>query len=524
MRRGWGWFVLPSAPTNYKDRQILEEVKQSITAGENFSAVVKKLQGKQIKATLTAIGYVTAFSLPYRYENIVYGLTPGAISKSYYENNGYHFFQLLAKRKAAGKIKAAQILIALPEGANPEEKNKAQKIADSVYRVLLNGADFSEVAKSVSDDKITYQNGGLMPEFGVGKYDPAFESQVFALAKNGDITKPFLTAFGYHIVKRIDRIPAPNNIKDAETYAILKQKIEQDERGEIPKENFVLNKLKQMPLKYYPVNYDSLKIITDSFIVNPQFKLPPGKISTKTIFYSVGKINVSVGEWLRFAAAYKATDPDATEDEMHPRLLLQKQVSIIVTEYFRNRLEQTDLDYRQQIQEFKEGNILFEAMQRNVWDKASNDEIGLQKFYDSNNAKYTWDESADAILISASNAKAVNDALQQVTNGKGWRQIAEENTSQLQADSGRYELTQLPLPKTLKVTPQFISDPLINTDGTATFVKIITVYPPKQQRSFADARGLVINDYQNYLEEKWIEQLKKKYPININEKVFKSLL
>ncbi len=512
-------------PSEYNDQKILNEVKQSLSSGETFENIAKKMLAKNITASVNDLGYVSAFSLPYRFENIVYNLrTPGAVSKAHYENNGYHFFKLLDKRTAAGKIKAAQILIALPEGAKEEEKNKAQKIADSVYNLLLSGADFGELAKKISDDKITYLNGGLMPEFGVGKFDPRFEEKVFALEKNGDFTRPFLTAFGFHIVKKISHSPVANNIKDAETYAILKQKVEEDERGEIPKEKFVLNKLGKMPLKHFPVNYDSLKIITDSFIANPLYKIPPGKISAKTIFYSIGTIKVSVAQWLKFAAGYKATHPDATEDEMYPRVLLQKQVAVIITDYFRYNLEDFSPEYKQQVQEFKEGNILFEAMQRNVWEKATNDTVGLQKFYTANKNKYTWNESADAIVFSGNNEKVTNDALLQIKNGESWHRIADENVNQLQADSGRYEIAQLALLPNTKAEAGLISQPVNNADGTSSFVKIIKLYPANQQRSFSDGRGMVINDYQNYLEEKWILALKKKYPVKVNEKVFKSLL
>ena len=62
-----------------------------------------------------------------------------------------------------------------------------------------------------------------------------------------------------------------------------------------------------------------------------------------------------------------------------------------------------------------------------------------------------------------------------------------------------------------------------STDGTDTVAKILKIYPANQQRSFDEARGLVINDYQNELEDKWIEELKKKYPVKVNENVFKSI-
>jgi peptidyl-prolyl cis-trans isomerase SurA len=96
---------------------------------------------------------------------------------------------------------------------------------------------------------------------------------------------------------------------------------------------------------------------------------------------------------------------------------------------------------------------------------------------------------------------------------------------EIQTDSARVELSQIPVNSTTIFIPGLITDPVINSgDGTAVFAYILKIYPAGQQRSFEDARGLVINDYQNYLEKKWIEELKRKYPIRINEKVFQSIL
>jgi peptidyl-prolyl cis-trans isomerase SurA len=63
-----------------------------------------------------------------------------------------------------------------------------------------------------------------------------------------------------------------------------------------------------------------------------------------------------------------------------------------------------------------------------------------------------------------------------------------------------------------------------SADGTAVFVKVVKTYPAGQHRSFEEARGLVINNYQAFLEEEWIKELKKKYPVKVNEAAFKSLL
>jgi peptidyl-prolyl cis-trans isomerase SurA len=177
------------------------------------------------------------------------------------------------------------------------------------------------------------------------------------------------------------------------------------------------------------------------------------------------------------------------------------------------------------MQEFKEGNMLFEVMERNVWSKASADSNGLKKYYEANKSKYQWAESATVLLFNCNNEQAVQEAVEALKNGKSWKQIAEESEGRIQADSGRYELSQLQLPEGVKPTAGLVAAPVVNaTDNTASFVKVLQLFPASQQRSFEEARGLVINEYQNHLEEKWVEELKKKYPVKVNEAVFQSLL
>ena len=136
------------------------------------------------------LGFITVFTLPYEYENIVYSLKPGEVSKPYRSKKGWHIFKDEEERPATGKIKAAQILFAVPPG-DMRMKDRARQLADSVYGALKSGADFGELAKRYSNDKMTYMNGGIMPEFGVAKYDPAFESMAFSLKNDGDISVPF---------------------------------------------------------------------------------------------------------------------------------------------------------------------------------------------------------------------------------------------------------------------------------------------------------------------------------------------
>lgn len=472
------------------------------------------------KVKWTDIGYITAFILPYDFENLVYALQPGQESKIFRTKNGFYIFKNIEERKAVGKIKAAQILIAIPEGAKEEDKIAAGKLADSIYSAIKAGANFGEMAKLFSNDKMTYQSGGVMPEFGVGKYDPVFENKIFSLQKDGDIAPPFQTQFGFHIVKRISKSEIPQDKTNDSYMFLVKQQVLQDSRIAAAKEKFLTDVLKKLNFKKNPAIKDNdLWKLTDSFLVSNKVQ---GHYTAQTLLFSINNQNIKTSNWLAFIKNYKATTSNYGESDS---VIMKEFISKTALDNYKKRLPDLNPEFKYQLQEFKDGNMLFEVMERNVWNKASNDSNGLKNYYTQHKAKYTWNKSADAVLISSSNEKTASDVAEQIKKGKSWKLVAEENMSQVQTDSGRYDFAQIPAKSNTKFVEGLVTEPSLNeNDGTATFVKIIKLYPANQQRNFEEARGLVINDYQIFLEEKWIEQLKKKYPVKVNEKVFQSML
>lgn len=495
-----------------------------INSGQSFQNVVQELSKQGITASHGDLGFVTVFSLPYALENIIYNSKKGETSKMYRARNGYYFFKATEERKAVGKMKAAQILISIPEGANESEKQRALKTADSAYALLKSGANFETLATAISNDKMSYMAGGVMSEFGTGKYSPSFEAEVFNLRKDGDFTKPFLTTFGYHIVKRLSHTPVTSDEKDAANIFYLRQKIQEDSRMQVAREKFTGQLLKKINYKKNPsLDYKQLFAITDSFISGPEDKTAIGMISQRTPVHYFGNNTVRVGDWLKFFRNYKAVAGEyniGTHAAAYDKFVAQSAL-----DYYRKNLEQLNPEFRFQVQEFKDGNMLFEIMERKVWNRASTDSIGLLNYYNKNGSKYIWEPSADAILISAATAKLAAESAEKIRQGQQWRDVVGGNPSQLQFDSGRYELSQIPVVDRTNFQNGLVTAPLTNeSDGTASFAVILKMYPGNQQRSFEESRGLVINDYQLLLENQWIEELKKKYPVKIDEKVFSSLL
>jgi peptidyl-prolyl cis-trans isomerase SurA len=469
----------------------------------------------------TDMGFITVFSLPYVYENIAYGLHEGTVSAPYRAPKAWHVFQLVSKRSSAGKWKVAQLLFSAPADADEKTKQRTASLADSVYGLLTNGADFSALVKTYSDDKLTYLNGGELPEFGTGKYDPAFEQPVMAIANDGAYSKPFKTAFGWHIVRRVSVTPTPASPSDEGLRFDLKQKLLQDNRLLPARERFANDVIARIGLKPAASSARAACIRTGDSILND-----PASVNlidhplnnTKVLTFKKGVIKGD--EWIRFVSDIRA-NPESYKNESATELWDQFTRRTAMA-YYRRHLETYNAEFAAQLQEFIEGNMLFDIMERTIWSVAASDTAALRAYYNAHREQYRWDASADVILMNAISESAAKDAMNAMQSGRHWMSIIEQKQGEIQGDSSRFELTQIV--ETPGAKPGDFSAIQKNVDGTASFVQYIRFYPKGDIRGFDDARGLVINDYQGELEKKWVATLRKKYPVKVQESVLQSIL
>ncbi len=513
------------AEDTLKTYQAFSGLYSSLASGKtDYDQLVAATGSENIRQS--DLGFITTFSLPYEYENIVYGLGKDQVSKPYRSKNGWHLFKVIDERKAIGRWKIAQILLAMPPEQQATNKAILEKRADSIYQLLIKGGDFSLLARQFSDDKLTYGNNGELPEFGSGKYQVSFENEVLKLSRDGAISKPFLTEYGYHILKRIAQSPVSSDKSDAAYQFELKQKVMQDSRVNIAKELFIKEIQKQVSFKKTgAVSDKDLFQYADSAIVHLNTETGKEKIYpiSNKVIYNFGKTKITGKEWLDFVKTYKG-NAELYHNESN-EALLDKFVSGTTLDYYKKHLEEYNTDFKYQMQEFKDGNVLFEIMERNVWGNAAADTASLRKHYNTNKDKYLWAPSADIILFNCINKNAADAARDALKSSKDWKKIMEDSNNGVQADSGRFELSQIPLQISENTPVGTITETVINQqDGSGGFAKVIRQYRAGMQRSFDEAKGLVINDYQNVLEEKWITELKKKYPVKVNESVFGSLL
>lgn len=500
----------------------LADVQDKLKKGADFADLAKQYSDDpSAKQNGGNLDWITAFTLPYELENLAYSTPVGKISSVYKSKAGYHIFKNLEERKDLGRMKASQILIAFPPDANATMKAAGKKLADSIYARLMKGDDFGSLASKFSNDIISAAANGQLQEFGVGEYDAVFESMVSSLQKN-TVSKPFLTSHGYHIVKLHSKTPTISKT-DARAMEALRNRVEQSDRINSTKILLADRILKDAGFKKTSFADSDLWIYSDS-ILNYQRMSRPVSLTPATSLFQVGEKSFQVSDWISYSQIFRYK-PDGSGTKPYP-VLWKEFVQAMALNYYQANLEKYNEEFREQINEFREGNLFFEIMQREVWGPAQSDSAALVNYFEKNRSKYVWKQSADAVIFYANEMETAKTFIGELKKAPPrWSDLVSNYQEKIAADSSRFELSQIPNGAKQVLTPGVITAPVLNkADNTASFAFIIHNYPKTEPRSFEDAKGLVITDYQSALEKNWVQELKKKYPVRVNEKLLNELI
>lgn len=197
-------------------------------------------------------------------------LTPYMVDSFFIDSISHVVYENTAKQ-LGGKdlIETSHILLRVGSKASEEEKNAVQARADSIYDALLKGGDFADFARRFSQDPGTAKKGGQLPLAGPGTFVKEFEEAAYALGNDGDISKPVLSSFGYHIIKM-------NHRKQLEPYDTLQPQI--------------LKMLKRQNIEEASSEYRIKKIVDAS----------NGRLTRETVLDSVMQANLEGNDQLRY--------------------------------------------------------------------------------------------------------------------------------------------------------------------------------------------------------------------------------
>ena len=488
---------------------------------EDFAKVAKEISEDQsAEENGGYIGWVTAFRTVYPFETVAFNTPVGKISAPVRTAFGYHIIKVHNRRKSQGEILVSHIMRFTAEG--DEAKNKAAKQkTDSLYQRVLAGDDFGKLASEFSEDRGSATRNGELPWFGSGRMIPEFENAAFALKNTGDVSTPIQSAFGWHIIKLLDR----KGVASFETVkADIERNVKRDERANMGQKAFVDRLRKEYG---YAVNTayvnEFSKLLENKTLADSVFQLEAAKLN-KPLFTFAGKEFTQAD----FAAYLKKNA--FSEKAIASEIIEQKLDAFTEKEilaYEDSQLENKYEDFRFLINEYHDGILLFEVSNNEVWEKASKDTEGLARYFNEHKADYRWEKPhfkgrviscKDKATLKA--AKAIVKRSHNDSIDKYLRTRLNDSIQYVKVEKGLFAQGEN------KAVDKFgfkVKKAKFEPTKEYPYVFVVGKNLKNNPEDYTDVRGLVTADYQEYLEKEWITALRAKFTVEIDQNVLKTV-
>lgn len=501
----------------------IREIQDKAVKGEDFGKLAEQFsQDPSAKENKGDLGYFSAFRMVYAFESAAYKTSKGKISNPIRTRFGYHIIKVEDVRDNRGEVTVEHIMLLTPKEATAEESEKIKKNIQDIYKKIQQGENFEELAKQFSDDKSSSPKGGLLNRFGSGQLSSEeFENAAFSLTKEKPISAPFQSEFGWHIIKLIEKHPV--KLFD-EVKTELENKVGKDDRSRL-----ITNSLNEKLRKKYAVKRDNKlykevsKIVTDSFYES-KWEIPASTKPYDGKLFSIQEKTVTGTDFLNYVKAQEKAGNKLKPINKLVENLYENFLDENLNTYYSDNLESEFPDFAAVMEEYRDGLLLFDLMEKEIWDKSKTDSIGLKSFYETKKGEYTWKNRLDATIASSTDIEIIKKAQKMFKQNLTPEQIKEKlNTADkvlIMTNTGVFEEGSEALPKNLKFKTG-VSE--IMNEGEYYFVAKINKVLPAAEKTLEESKGKVINDYQQFLEENWVNDLRKEFTVKINKDVFENV-
>lgn len=467
------------------------------------------------------LGYFTVFDMVYPFETGAYNTNEGEISMPVRSDFGYHIIKVNSKTPASGTIKAAHVMVAVdPNDPNKQDSIVQIKINNIYNEILPDGSNWADIVKKYSDDKGTIVTQGQLSPFRVSNIVPEFIAAIKDLEPN-EISKPVKTVIGYHIIKLISTA-TPADFETEQTK--LREKVERDMRGQYSEEIAMKRIIKSNRFKENIKVKDAFIATIDSTLTLGKFVVNP-EVNTQEVLFSINEASYTIQNFIDYIIKNQQTQGFITETayayQLYDDFLKEK-----VFEYEDAHLEQKYPEFNTLVQEYHDGILLFSLMENQVWNKAVEDSVGLQNFYEKNKHKYMWDNRVKALIVTCNENDDIAVIEKMVRDGvevdslrsfiKTNKYKASTRASFFQkGDNVNIDNTEWKV-GTIAIYPSTV-------DNTTQIIRILEVRDP-EPKTFKETKGIVTSGYQNEIEAQWIEDLRAKYIVTVNEKLLDKII
>jgi peptidyl-prolyl cis-trans isomerase SurA len=524
-----GWHILVALPQEASPQDTLNAwqkasgIRERISKGESFEQVARGTSDdRSVKVNSGNLGYFTVFQMIMPFEDAAYNLKKGAISEPVRTPYGYHIIKITDKRPSKGRIRVAHIMKAAPPGTTDIQAKQAEDEINGIYKQLQEGAKFGELAKKFSDHKESAGSGGVLNWFGAGEIISDFSEAAFSLVDTGSYTKPVRTIYGWHIIKLLDR-KAPGTFEESRSF--LESKINQSYLNSISKKSFVEKLKKEYKFRINQVAYNWFVGNTDTLIIQGLKKYD--------------RTNMPAGNLYSFADQYFTTAEFADYIEKRGSMIITTDSSTFINRSIETRasdhlidfensiLENKYPEFRYLMNEFHDGILLFEISGKKVWNRVSNDSLGIHLYYEDHKNRYLSRPGIDAkiyTLRSSGGDKLLSTSYKKYsrkpdTDRRLIEQFNKGTDTLLTINERIWYRGEDPEIDNLRWITGLQS---FKRNGLPSLILIKKTIDPVPLK-FEAVQGEMMTGFQDYLENEWIGQLKEKYNVKIDSLVLEEV-
>ena len=464
------------------------------------------------------LGYFSVFDMVYPFETGAYNTKEGEISMPVRSDFGYHLIKVQSVTDAMGTVQAAHIFVQVPFDAPEEEVAAAKQKADNIYDQLMaqNGENWNEMVKQYSDDRGTLARNGALSSFTVNRIVPQF-IEVCKSLEIDQIGKPVRTDYGFHIIKLLGKTGVGTYEKELKG---LTERVEKDSRSKKSEEAVLKQLRKEYKFKANDKNIEAFMATVDSSILRKAYE-PSSKVDMNATLFTIDGNATKVSEFVDYIKDNMNFQKYVTP-ATYAYQLYENFSNELVMDYADAHLEEKYPEFAALVQEYRDGILLFDLMDREVWDKAVKDTTGLKEFHAKHADKYMWEERAKATIVTVTRqeslpkVKALIDAGTPLDSLRSALQRDSINYAYVRSGYYQHGDNQYVDQTEWKVGATKEIPSTVDQSTVLVYIRELRDPEPKTLR---EARGLVTSDYQVELEEKWVKMLKEKYPVKVDEKV-----
>ena len=509
--------------------------KKALAKGADFAALADQYSedpsAKGMKATEDSparpgnhgdLGYFTVFDMVYPFETGAYNTKEGEISMPVRSDFGYHIIKVQSATEALGIIQVAHIFLQLSYDASEEDVATMKQKADNIYRELMEteGKNWAEKVKQYTDDKGTIGHDGMLSPFTVSRIVPEF-IEVCKSLEIGQIAKPVRTNYGFHIIKLLSKSGVDTFEKEKQALA---ERIEKDMRSK-KSEEMVLKQVKaEYKFKQNDKHLEAFMATIDSTILNKTY-VPSKKVNMNATLFTLEGQPTKVSDFIDYIKGHMTTQK-FNSPSTYASQLYESFRNETILEYADAHLENKYPEFKALVQEYRDGILLFDLMDKEVWGKAVKDTLGLEEFHQRNAGKYMWEQRAYATIITITKPESLPKVKALLDNGielDSIRAIVQRDSiPAVFVRKGYYQKGDNNFVDQTEWKAGVRNEIPSTVDQSTTIVCIREIREP-EQKTLKEARGLVTSDYQVELERNWVQALKERYPVKINEEALEKV-